>query len=200
MRPQIKALSTGTVWPQFLAKGARDWWSSRSLQGSGAVWQVGSPGCAHLDEVVSDVLGFETVHSLGCRLCHVHPGVIWLQLAEVSKEVSCVFKERCRMARKHLQTKHDPQKFSYVSSPRQMQFMPSNFTHQTEASGQSNTIHSCILYHHIRVQKGDPCHQSRAQKFYPQFPLALLTCVTSDKLLCLTTCKVKMTKLFPPTL
>lgn len=77
-------------------------------QGAGSVWQVGSPGCAHLDEVVSDVLGFEAVHSLGCCLCHVNPGVIWLQLTEVSKEVSCFFKERCRMARKHLQTKHDP--------------------------------------------------------------------------------------------
>lgn len=66
--------------------------------------------------------------------------------------------------------------------------------------GKPNTIYSCILYHHIPVQRGDPSHQSRAQKFCPQFTPALLTCVTSDKLLCLTTCKVKVTKLFPPTL
>lgn len=166
------------------------------------MWQAGSPrGHAHLDEVVSDVLRFEAVHSLGCRLCHVNPGVVWLQLTEVSKEVSCFFKERHRMARKHLQTKHNPQKFSCVSSPRQMQFMTFNFTHQINRNrGKPNTIYSCILYHHIPVQRGDPSHQSRAQKFCPQFPPALLTCVTSDKLLCLTTCKAKMTKLFPPTL
>lgn len=64
-----------------------------------------SPGHTHLDEVVGDVLRFEAAHSLGCRLCHIHPGVIWLQLAEIGEEVSRFFKERAGMTRKHLQTK-----------------------------------------------------------------------------------------------
>lgn len=64
-----------------------------------------SPGHTHLDEVVGDVLRFEAAHSLGRRLCHVHPGVIQLQLAEIGEEVSRFFKERCGMTRQHLQTK-----------------------------------------------------------------------------------------------
>lgn len=63
------------------------------------------PGHTHLDEVVGDVLGLQAVHSLGCCLGYIHPGVVWLQLTEVSKEMSRFFEERCGMTRKHLPIK-----------------------------------------------------------------------------------------------
>lgn len=81
-------------------------------------WVRSTPRAPHLDEVVSDVLRFQAVHSLGCCLCYVNPAVVRLQLTEVSKEVSRFFEERYGMTRKHLQIKTtDKNEFIFVFLP-----------------------------------------------------------------------------------